>query len=564
MSLMAMNRAFKKHGPIWGGILAFVMIIGVVLTGFGANVAGGGPDPTTGAAAGKTVATVGEAKVTAEELERRLEAALRQQSSFGAPPNLSAADKANFRFMILNGIKQEQAMVAAAKKAGVTVTDADIAAQRRQVWEQNRTGFLTTLGLPEKATDRQIEQELAKQQVAPSLDAFLKVRLPDDALRMKAYNDGLQAALKKQAGTTEAEVRRSYNDIRVRHILIKTGEGGLPEGAAKAKAEKLLADINANPSRFAELADRNSDDPGNKDPKTNRKNGGLYDWAPASQYVPEFTGAALKAGVGKVYPEPVKTTYGFHIIKLEGERPGKSLPADFDKEKQKYIDQFAERQVLQKMQAAIDAEMPSVAIVVTDPLLRAAQLQEEARKLTGDEKARNAKYEEALTELAKVNKDEDPNGAIPQMKTAIYSAMKKNKEAIVAANEALNYGNTVEARIALAQLYLDEKDNKNALAQLAEAEKLAVPSFQMQGQIGELYAKAGDKAKAAAAQKKAQEMLMRMIQLQQKQQEAAKAAAPPPTAPTGSTAPTTASPAPTTASPAPASPAAASPDPKAP
>jgi parvulin-like peptidyl-prolyl isomerase len=111
------------------------------------------------------------------------------------------------------------------------------------------------------------------------------------------YQQGLQNQLKKQvqAKATEDAVRKSYNEIQVRHVLIKSGEGGLPEEQAKAKAQKILDTALKDPAQLAKLARENSDDPGSKD------KGGFYDWAPAGRYVPgvQRGGAVGEARAGR-------------------------------------------------------------------------------------------------------------------------------------------------------------------------------------------------------------------------------------------------------------------------
>jgi len=83
---------------------------------------------------------------------------------------------------------------------------------------------------------------------------------------------------------------------------------------AKAKAEGLLKQVLADPSKFAELARANSEDPGSKD------NGGLYKDVTKGQFVPEFEDVIFnKLKVGETYPELVQTSYGYHIIRKEGE-----------------------------------------------------------------------------------------------------------------------------------------------------------------------------------------------------------------------------------------------------
>jgi peptidyl-prolyl cis-trans isomerase D len=134
------------------------------------------------------------------------------------------------------------------------------------------------------------------------------------------------ARLKSKATVTADELKRYYNqhmdefrvpeEVKVRHILIKTPAPGAdgkvdPKAvdAARAKAEDLLKKIKAG-GNFAELAKKNSDDPGSA-PK-----GGDLGWIGRGRTVPEFekTAFALKPGETSGV---VQSSYGFHIIQMQ-------------------------------------------------------------------------------------------------------------------------------------------------------------------------------------------------------------------------------------------------------
>ena len=514
MSLMGMRRAVKQYGtPIWI-FLALVLVAGAGFTGLGSYLTG--PDPQTrGGENEPAVATVGDVKVTRTALDRQLDQMLQQQRAF--MPNPSPLDAARMRVMLLDQYKQQQALVQAAKQAGVTIGDADVARMRDETWAQQRSSVLQALQLNDKATDREIDQALARQQPGLSV-SVLKEQYPEEQLRLQLYQQGLQNQLKKQvqAKATEDAVRKSYNEIQVRHVLIKSGEGGLPEEQAKAKAQKILDTALKDPAQLAKLARENSDDPGSKD------KGGFYDWAPAGRYVPAFGEAALSVKPGQVVPELVKTPFGFHVIQLVQSRPGKDLPKDFDKNKQKYIDQYVDTQAAQKVQEVVAAATPGIKVAVQDPALRAAQLQLETASLP-DKKAREPKLREALAELQKVKPADDPGGVIPFQKATLYEALDQPKEAIEAYKESLKFRNSLETHLALGQLYLKQKDNANAVASLQTAEKLIRGEIQSQFQLATLYKQAGRADLAGAAEKKAQEMLQRQAAM-------SKASAPPPAA----------------------------------
>lgn len=89
------------------------------------------------------------------------------------------------------------------------------------------------------------------------------------------------------------------------------------EKVAKEQAEQVLQRIK-NGEDFAALAKEFSEDPGSKE------KGGLYEGITEGSFVPEFEQAVFSLQPGDVAPEPVKSKFGYHIIKLEkfGEKPG--------------------------------------------------------------------------------------------------------------------------------------------------------------------------------------------------------------------------------------------------
>lgn len=89
-------------------------------------------------------------------------------------------------------------------------------------------------------------------------------------------------------------------NVHARHILIKD----------QKKAQEILDRVK-NGENFEELAKQFSEDQGSKD------KGGDLDWFSRGQMVKEFEDAAFKTKKSEVYPDLVKTQYGFHIIKVE-------------------------------------------------------------------------------------------------------------------------------------------------------------------------------------------------------------------------------------------------------
>src|SRR5580698_7406759 len=129
---------------------------------------------------------------------------------------------------------------------------------------------------------------------------------------------------------SDADVLAYYNahqaqfqvkeQVKVRHILISVPQGAdaKTEAAAKAKAEDLLKQIKAG-GNFAELATKNSDDPGSK------TQGGELGWLDRGKTVPEFDKAAFTLALGQT-SDLIRTQFGFHILQVEDKKTAHLRP----------------------------------------------------------------------------------------------------------------------------------------------------------------------------------------------------------------------------------------------
>lgn len=140
--------------------------------------------------------------------------------------------------------------------------------------------------------------------------------------------------------------KKDYEQVTAKHILIafkgspaaQPSKPELTEEQAKAKAADLRKQILAGAS-FEELAKKESDDTGSG------ANGGELGDFNRGQMVPEFENAAFAAKVGEV-TEPVRTQYGYHLIKVE-----KHGMTEFEG-----VKSFLEKNERQaRLQAALDA-----------------------------------------------------------------------------------------------------------------------------------------------------------------------------------------------------------------
>lgn len=124
----------------------------------------------------------------------------------------------------------------------------------------------------------------------------------------------------------EFKARKSQFDqkeqVKAQHILIRVEGGAKADADALMKAKAIRAQ--ALKGDFGNLAEKNSDDPGSKTKK------GELGYFSRGQMVPEFENVAFNLKVGEV-SEPVKTQFGYHIIKVSDKKA--AVDATFEKNK---------------------------------------------------------------------------------------------------------------------------------------------------------------------------------------------------------------------------------------
>lgn len=122
----------------------------------------------------------------------------------------------------------------------------------------------------------------------------------------------------KKRYTADQEKYRIGERVHVRHILLKSDASN--DAKIKTKAEDLLKQIKAG-GDFAELAKKNSEDPGSA------VKGGDLDWIIKGQTVPEFEKSAFSLKINEV-SGLVKTMYGYHILQVLAKEEAHLKPFD--------------------------------------------------------------------------------------------------------------------------------------------------------------------------------------------------------------------------------------------
>jgi peptidyl-prolyl cis-trans isomerase C len=205
---------------------------------------------------------------------------------------------------------------------GKAVPKARVDALLKQVNAQAATqGQQLPPDLDQRARDKVVLdeiflQEAEKRGLAASPEYKQQMELARTGLLIQA----LFADYAKKNPVTDAEVQAEYDkfkaqasgtEYRARHILVEKEE----------QAVALIKQLKGG-AKFDELAKKNSKDPGSGE------KGGDLDFAAPGAYVPEFSQAMVKLKKGEMTDTPVKSQFGYHIIKLEDTRDAKFPPIE--------------------------------------------------------------------------------------------------------------------------------------------------------------------------------------------------------------------------------------------
>jgi peptidyl-prolyl cis-trans isomerase C len=155
-------------------------------------------------------------------------------------------------------------------------------------------------------------QEADKQGVGTRAD----VKAALENTRQSIIINAMLSDYVKKNPVSDAEIKAEYDkykatvgdkEYHARHILVETEQ----------QAKDIIAKLKGG-AKFEELAKQSKDGSAN--------NGGDLDWAAPSSYVKPFSDAMVALKDGQVTQTPVKSQFGYHVIKLEGTRPAK-LPS---------------------------------------------------------------------------------------------------------------------------------------------------------------------------------------------------------------------------------------------
>lgn len=226
---------------------------------------------------------------------------------------------------------------------GVPVTKDRVEALSQQII---RSGRQITPEMQGQLKDEVIAREIFAQEAHNrGLDATEDFKNQVELTKQTILIRELFTEYQKTNAVTDAEIKAEYDkfvasnagkEYKARHILVEK----------ESEAVDIIAKLKKG-AKFEDLAKKLSKDPGSG------KNGGDLDWANPGNYVKEFSDALVALQKGKITETPVKSQFGYHVIRLDDVRDAK-LPS-LDEVKPQIAQQLA-AQKLAKFQEDLRAK----------------------------------------------------------------------------------------------------------------------------------------------------------------------------------------------------------------
>jgi len=263
----------------------------------------------------------------------------------------------------------------AASGANPAVLSAD---QKMQGYRQILDGMIMERLVDKQAAAIQVDKADVNAQLAkiksqfPSEDVFLG-EMKKSGLTLDQFTANLTRSLRQQKWmqsqvqgkdtVTDEDAKKFYDAntkefanpdlVKASHILFRTPESATPDQLKAAENKAKAAIVRANKGEdFNKLASELSEEPGAA------QRGGDLGYFPKDRMVPEFASAAFAQKVGSVSATPVKTKFGYHVIKVTDKKPAGT--ATFEEAKAQII-QFLQAQKRREIFKGIMQELRQAA-----------------------------------------------------------------------------------------------------------------------------------------------------------------------------------------------------------
>jgi peptidyl-prolyl cis-trans isomerase C len=237
---------------------------------------------------------------------------------------------------------------AATKVNGVTIPQQRVDFFVRNVVAQGRPDSpeLRAMVKEELINRELLAQEATRRGMHKDADVAVQLDMARQEILMTAL---MRDVVTKSGAVTEETIKKEYErlkgqlgarEYKARHILVQKED----------EARDIIAQIKKGAS-FEKLAAEKSMDPGSK------ARGGELDWSSPGSYVKPFGDALGKLKKGQMTETPVQSNFGWHVIRLDDERPTKVPPYDQVKQNlQQQLTQQSQKQIYERTLADLKAK----------------------------------------------------------------------------------------------------------------------------------------------------------------------------------------------------------------
>ncbi|MCC6446301.1 MAG: peptidylprolyl isomerase [Armatimonadetes bacterium] len=482
MSLTKMRDRFGHTLKIGLWLIAGLFVISCFM-GYGSSVynKAANPEETT------------VAKVNGKEIPREAFDRVYQHYTEASYRPVSDMQATFMKAQVLDQLVEQMVRLQAAREERIRPSREDLKqAKEREIQnalQQVRQSLEQGKPLSQADFEKQVKVRYGK--TLPVLTEDIRSSISDEGLRDQVMMEKLDEKIKAQVPRpTEADLKEKYTEVRARHILIDTKSRS--EEQAKKRADEVLAKVKAG-GDFARLAKDYSDDPGSK------VKGGDLGYFRKGMMVPEFEKTAFAQSPGQI-SDLVKSSFGYHIIKTEDKRV--QFPKDFEKNKQKELDALYKENQDKALAGYYKALKERSKVEVMDPELQGARAMQQAMEasMKGDKTTASAREAEALAAFNKALEKFGDTASVYCAIAAIYQQKKDNKQAIAMLNKALQSTDSADIHMALASLYEQAKQKDQAVKHYKMASDAAYDDFMTHIQLQAAFEKLGQKDLAAKEQ----------------------------------------------------------------
>ena len=378
MSIQRMRQRFAVQLRIVLWALTIAFIIGLPLV-FVPGRFFAGEEGARGAASGgqAAVARVNGKPVTRSEVERIFERSANQILHYYSTAGQAFGLEMLWR-MRLDAMEQaveNEILIQQAEKLGVLISKGDVKQRAQDLVEQEMAQlksqtegadlerFLAWVVATEERTDEPPERVSEKNYRKWRLSQYTD---PSFGLRGDMVIERLRQSVVGQVSVTEQDLRQSYDVARVRRIVVSLKPYGEPERTeeeARERAEALLARAKAG-GDFGEIARTESDAPGAE------QTGGLLERVRRGRMPAQWDEVVFALQPDQI-SDVIEVTQGFEIVNME--KLEQELPDDFQENKERLLNGFAEQRRTQAWQAYVSELADKSEIEVVDKEMLAYQ-----------------------------------------------------------------------------------------------------------------------------------------------------------------------------------------------